>query len=309
MRKLVAWAVLWASATAWAQQPAPGCTVLGTLFEVLSGTPCKSADQTAPQTAPQPPASQRTWQTPPNLDTPENLAALVGDIRDRYSKLDLSRATFDDFPACYKELQPYERYRHYINSGFDELQRKCEQQTQPLADDFQQQLAAAAKERREAAERERAAAAAAEKQKDAAQRANAIAQLRSGQRAPINCAQYMVTKGQDHPEALNAPVMAAAYQAPVGLGQFLGVVDQINGDTFVISGKIPDLMRLAVNPPDNTILVVGKDARVFNGQAIQVGAMVQGFATQSATRTVQLQNGRSSTVAVMRAVCLMPWGK
>ena len=113
----------------------------------------------------------------------------------------------------------------------------------------------------------------------------------------------MVTKGANI-DSLNASVMVAAYQAPTGVGPFLGAVDQINGDTLVLSGKLPGLFQLVARPPDNSILEIDKSARIFNGSAIRMGGVVEGFATQIGTRSVKLVNGSTSTVAVMRAVCI-----
>ncbi|MDP3799769.1 MAG: hypothetical protein Q8R06_21945 [Polaromonas sp.] len=314
MKNVIVLAALWAGANAFAQQPDSGCQVanvlLGALFNAKGAIPCDTPAQTGQPsqgTAQQPtPSANQRWGPMNNeLDTPENLVAMLNNIRKRYEQLDLTKPHLiasDEF--CMDEMQRYRRYSNILNSGYDQLQAKCQQQSQPIREDFVRRNRLVMQQQKEFSDQQTADSQMRQKKKEADERAVVVAELRSGKRAPNNCSQYMVTKGHNNPEALDAPVMVAAYQSPTGIGRFMGVVDQINDDTFVISGRIPDLMRLAFSPPDNTILIVGKEARVFDGQAIQVGALVQGFATQTGTRTVKLANGRSSTVAVMRAACL-----
>lgn len=242
-----------------------------------------------------------------DLDTPENLAAILNSIRKRYEQLDLTKPHLiasDEF--CMDEMQAYRAYSRVLNSGYDQLQAKCLQQSQPIREDFVRRNRLVMQQQKEFSDQQTADNQTRQKKKEADERAVVVAELRSGKRVPTNCAQYMVTQGHDTPEALLAPVMAAAYQSPKGVGQYFGVVAQIDGENILLSGKVPALFQLAFSPPDNTILVVGKGARVFDGEEIRVGAMVKGYATQTSTRTVKLVNGSSSTIAVMRAMCLAP---
>jgi hypothetical protein len=135
-------------------------------------------------------------------------------------------------------------------------------------------------------------------QDDAAKRA-LYADLRAGKRKPEDCSQYLVTKGLD-PETAKAPVMRAAYQSPQGAGGFVGEVTQIAGDTLYL--KAASTLFGQVGAP-LSIVVLGRDAQIYKGENIRVGAAIEGFATQTGTRNVTLTNGAGTTVAVMKAIC------
>lgn len=115
----------------------------------------------------------------------------------------------------------------------------------------------------------------------------------------------MIAKGHD-PDTFKAPMMNVAYQPPTGIVQFLGVVERVDGGTIILNGRIPDILRLLINPPEHTIAKTGKDAQVFAEDRIQAGAMLEGFATQSGTQTVRLASGATATVAVMAVLCMQP---
>lgn len=314
MRKLLVSLVLLVGASAWAQQPEPGCQIANALFGALfkapgNAIPCGPAGantgNAAQPQSPNPVARAGESRGMNNeLDTADNLAQLLETVRARYAQLDPEKRNViasDEF--CLDAMKVYSRYQSILNSGYDQLQRRCIVQSEPIRRAFFEQSNIAQKKAMEANDRERAAQEKARVKKEADEVNAVVADLRSGKKIPTNCSQYMVTKGANI-DSLNASVMVAAYQAPTGVGPFLGAVDQINGDTLVLSGKLPGLLQLVARPPANSILEIDKSARIFNGGAIRMGGVVEGFATQIGTRSVKLVNGSTSTVAVMRAVCI-----
>lgn len=289
-------------ATASFAQADPGCQIanalLGALLKNQVTAPCGQQPVQRNRVIPQAPDVSLV-----DLDTPERLAAVMSNIRIKYARLDLGKPrTIGSSEFCDEELKPLLNYRADVRSGYKELLTKCLDEERPIRVEFVE----ANKRTMEQAKQQQLAEKDAEKRiQEQAQRL-LITDLKSGKVPAANCAQFMVTKGYDDPATAAASVMAVAYQAPLGAGRFLGRVERIDSGTIVLSGNIPAIFRLTINVPDNAILLTDKSTRVFNGEAVQIGSMIQGFATQTGTKNVTLVNGKSSTVAVMKAICVSP---
>lgn len=131
-----------------------------------------------------------------------------------------------------------------------------------------------------------------------------LSEVKAGKRKPANCDQLMATRGFDK-DALRTQVAVPAHAIPKGLGQYVGVVEQMNGAALVLN------MAAALGPlagmlagTTHTVLQTGRDTYTFNGEKIRIGTFVDGYAEQTGTRNITLANGRVMTVAVLRAVCL-----
>lgn len=293
---------------AYAQQPDTGCqaanAIFGAIFKGQAGVPCPvGTGNLSAQPQAQPNGAQ-PGRPSFYVDTPENLATIMRNVRVKYGQLDPSKPSFAYLEFCETEMKQFDRYRNVLYSGYDELKKKCEDQTKPMDDDYKQRVQVAAQQTKAEYERGLKADVVARQQKEANDRTAIIAELRAGKRAPTNCTQYMAIKGYENPENLSAPVMRVAYQAPTGVGKFAGVITQMDGNTMALSGRVSGSVRNEIDPPDNTILLVTSDTRVINGEGIQVGALVQGYATQVGKRTVKLASGQASTVAEIRAICV-----
>lgn len=280
-------------------QADPACelakAVIGSLFRGTRAAPCSPSKPTAGTTG-------ATYSG--GIDTPENEQRVRTGLEEIYRSMDPSRLEQDPsagLDACMRAMQPFARFERMLDSRYDELNKKCASMQAPM----QQQLQTAAAESRATRAQAKAAEQHSQQQQESERVAQIVAELKAGTRKPANCAQYMLTKGHD-PEALSAPVMHVAYRAPTGIGIFTGVVDRIEGGTIVLNGRIPDLMRLSVNPPEHMLAIAGKDSQVFGGDRIAAGRMLEGFAVQSGTRSVTLSDRRVITVAVMSVHCMQP---
>jgi hypothetical protein len=249
------------------------------------------------------------------LDTPDNVERVRRSLTETFNSLDpalLNRDASAGSDACMKAMQPFDRYRNYLNSGYDELNAKCGEMAKPMyqayvdkarsAYSLSEQAKADAQKAamRRDVEIERAA-----KQREADQVAEATAQLRSGKQKPTNCSQYMVAKGHD-PKSIDKSVMDVAFQPPAGVGQFLGRVERIENNAIVLNDRIPDIMRVGVNIPEHTIVRTAKDAQIFAGDRIRTGATVFGYGTQIGTQNVKLASGAAATIAVVSVACMQP---
>lgn len=285
-----------------AQPQDAGCqianAVLGSLFKGSKGVPCgPAANGTTP-----PHASAGNGTYAGGIDTAENERRVKASLESTYRSLDpgsLDQDPSAGLDACMKAMQPFSRFERMMDSRYEELSRRCSAMQGPM----QQQLITAAAELRASREQSKATAKLSAEQQETERVAQIVSELKAGTRKPTNCAQYMVTKGHN-PEQLTAPVMHAAYIAPSGIGIFVGNVDRVDGGTIYLNGRVPDLMRLSINPPDHMIAIALRDAQVFAGERISAGAMVEGFAVQSGTRTVTLSDRRTATVAVMSVQCM-----
>lgn len=319
MKKLFALGLLVAVSPCFSQAD-PGCQFANTLLGALGGRnlgslPCKTAETPTPAAPNRPAAaSQPLFST---LYNPQNVQRIVQAVRDKLGRLDpLSTETLE-VPSCEAEMAStpaaykpavYGSFRNDIY-GYDLLQRECESQTAAEFAEFRRKLRNADHQRflarKAAEERAQAALEAKQRERAAADEQVAIAELRSGKRKPENCQSFMIAKGMD-PAKLKSQVMAVAYKAPTGLGEFVGVVTQMDADGMLLSGNIPARFRLAFSPPPSAFLLTGKSTMVFEPERIQVGAVVYGYATQSGTRNGVTVSGQGSTVAVMQSFCIQP---
>ena len=134
------------------------------------------------------------------------------------------------------------------------------------------------------------------------------ADLRSGRRAPENWRQCAVAKGLD--KKPSTEVMFPALVSPKGEGLFVGKVSQIDGQVIYLTGGryALDLFGFnTVESPENSVVTITKNTRLFDPGQIRVGANVAGNAVQARAQSVQLVNGASSTIAVMQATCMGPF--
>lgn len=287
-----------------AQPQDAGCqianAVLGSLFKGSKGVPC--GPSAGGSTTPPGPAGSSAYAG--GIDTAENEQRVRASLENTYQAIDPSMLDQDPsmgLDSCMKALQPFARFERMLDSRYDELSRRCATIQAPM----QQRLQAKATELRRTREQLKADTQRAEQQQETDRIAQIVAELKAGTRKPSNCAQYMVTKGLN-PEALDAQVMHVAYRAPTGIGIFVGNIERIDGNTIYLNGRIPDLMRLSVNPPEHMIAITSKETQAYDGSRITAGGMLEGFATQTGTRTVTLTDRRVVTVAVMSVRCMQP---
>ncbi len=289
-------------------QQDPGCeaarAVMGSLFGNSRIPPCNSSGPQGPQgpgtTAPM----TGTRPSGRGVDTPENSERVRASLVQIYGSLDPTLPLRDataGMDACITAMRPFENARNFMNSGFNELNARCNELMKPMYQAYVDRARAGYR----ANEQAKADADKAAEQQEADRVARIVAELKAGQRQPTSCAEYMVTKGVD-PAGVNAPVMHVAYQAPTGLGLFRGNVERIEGSTIFLSGRIPDVMRLTLNPPDHMIVKTNRDTKVYAGERVRPNGLLEGFATQSGTQAVTLTTGRVVTVAVLTPVCMQP---
>ena len=249
------------------------------------------------------------------LDTPENVERVKRSLTEFFGSLDpasIYRGTSVGYDACTSAMTPFDRYKNFLNSGYDELNAKCGEMVKPLIQAYSDKARNASKAREQAnadaqtaATQREAEAQKAAKQLEADRIAEVTAQLRSGKQKPTNCAQYMVAKGHDV-KSIDKSVMDVAFQPPAGVGQFLGRVERIENNTIVLNDRIPDIMRVGVNIPEHTIVRTAKDAQIFAGERIRTGATVFGYGTQVGTQNIKLASGAAATIAVVSAACMQP---
>ncbi|WP_371435030.1 hypothetical protein [Polaromonas sp.] len=251
------------------------------------------------------------------LYTPQNVQRIVQSVKTDLSLIDPTSPEVPDLPSCAKEMSKFPpEYQPRVSGnfrndvyGYDVLQRECEQQTQGAFTQFHARRREAGQQRlvaqKEVEQRTQVAADTQKAKADAAQEKVINAELRSGKRAPVNCPDYAIAKGMD-PDTLKAPVMHVAYSAPKGLGQFVGVIAQMDSEIVVLTGNIPEAYRLMGRPADNFILTLNRNTKVFDPEQIRVGTVVVGYATQTGTRSATLRNGVATTVAVMSGFCWQP---
>jgi hypothetical protein len=153
--------------SAWAQQPEPGCQIanalFGALFKSPGALPCSPAGSDAATATPAPVGTsvfrgRESREMNNELDTPDNLAKLIENVRTRYAQLDPEKRhviASDEF--CMDAMKVHSRFQSILNSGYDPLQRKCIEQSEPIRSAFFDRSAAAQKKAMEADDRQRAA--------------------------------------------------------------------------------------------------------------------------------------------------------
>lgn len=237
-----------------------------------------------------------------SVDIPENLALLTSNIKSRLDTMDPLRA--NDIlllSMCQQEMRPLASMANVMDSGYDELKTKCEAETRGYLNEFQtRRVAAHEKQRKEQIE----VATRAEEQKkqgEAAEEKAAVAELRSGKRQPVDCPQWMVVKGRDLKD-LNARVTEVSYQPPRGTGSFSGRVEQINGDTMLLSDQ--PIIRIRGATQGYMAIKIDRQAQLFNADKIKVNSVVEGYATQVGTRTLRLTNGAANPAPELLVSCM-----
>jgi len=310
-----------------AQQSDPGCDIanalLGALLKSRPNTPCTRANEMpAPQSvsdalsaldsgpAAATPAPATAQPSPPStftrrgrsVDIPENLALLKSKVKGRLETLDPLRASdIQLLSLCAEEMKPLGSMRDIIDSGYDELKAKCEAGVRQDVQQYRERKVALSEQRRQAQIDEAARAeAAAQQKKDEADR-QAIAELRTGKRQPVNCAQWMVVKGHELKD-LNARVTEVSYQPPRGIGNFSGRVEQINGDTMLLSDQ--PIMRMPGSVQGYMAIKIDRHAQLFNADQIKINSIVEGYATQVGTRNVRLTSGSSRPTPELLVSCM-----
>lgn len=237
-----------------------------------------------------------------NVDIPENLALLKSKVKSRLEAMDPFRTNdIALFSLCKQEMRPLASMENVMNSGYDELKAKCEAETSVYLSEFQTRRETAyEKRRKDQIEAEARADEQKEQVKEAEERA-AIAELRSGKRQPVNCPQWMVVKGRELKD-LNARVTEVSYQPPRGIGSFSGRVEQIDGDTMLLSDQ--PIMRMRGSVQGYMAIKLDRHAQLFNADQIKINRIVEGYATQVGTRNVRLTSGLSRPTPELLVSCM-----
>jgi hypothetical protein len=236
-----------------------------------------------------------------NVDTPQNLAVLKARVTERIDRADPLRANeLELMQSCNPEMKPLAAFETVMGTGYDELKAKCEIEAREAMKGFYARREVALRERR-AAQANAQASAEAEKQKQEEEEyAKVVSELRAGRRQPINCMQWMTVKGHDIKQ-LVAPVTEIAYQPPKGIGAFMGRVEQISGDTMLLSDQ--PIIRFRGQEQGYMVINFDKNTKVFDGSQIKVGSVIQGYATQSGSRNLRMTNGGSKPAPVLLGAC------
>lgn len=236
-----------------------------------------------------------------NVDTPENLDLLRSKVRARIEAASLSQTSeLALMQLCEEEMRPLSAFKTVMGTGYDQLRAKCETEAREPIRQFQERQAATARQRRESAAAAVAAQEADKKAQEEREYTLAMAELRAGKRAPVNCQQWVAAGGKD-PRTLDAPVTQVAYQAPQGIGPYSGRVEQINGDTMLLSDQ--PIIRMRGTPQGYMVVTVAR-AKVFHGSQIKVGTVVEGFASQTGSRTMKMTDGSGQQTPVLLATCI-----
>lgn len=252
----------------------------------------------------------------------ENRASIDANVNEYYARPQTSGNATTEAQFCQQEMLRFGRSRNLIrldaankgiSSGYDELQEYCFKSAGMAANRVDQQL----RDQRAVADRQRQQsvehAAQAEKARTTAQDKKLRDDLVSGKSVPETCVAHMIAKTKNPHPNLDADVMHVAYQRPAGYGSFLGKVEEISGNTFRLSGHVATGMfalevALGGNAPPssipNTIVVLQSGAKVFNGETIHVGSVVEGIAVQTGSREVRPVAGAAVQLAELRAVCM-----
>lgn len=237
------------------------------------------------------------------IDTPENLALLKTRMAERLRRMGPSASPMELMGACRIEMEPLSAYQSVIASGYDELMRKCEAEQRAAIAQVQANREQLARDQREASERARAEREAAEKETEKEEIRVLTAELRAGKRQPINCAQWMLVKGQD-PQSLDANVTEVSLQPPQGTGSFAGSVEQINGGTLLLQNQ--PLFRTPGERNKFYVAAVTKETKLFGADRIKIGTVIAGFATQSGTRSLGMTDGSVQQSPILRVSCAQP---
>lgn len=236
-----------------------------------------------------------------NVDTPENLDLLKSKVRARIEAANSSQTSeFALMQLCEEEMRPLSAFKTVIGTGYDQLRAKCDMEAREPIREFQERQIASARLRRESEAAAAAAQQADEKAREEREYTLAMAELRAGKRDPVNCQQWVAAGGKD-PRTLDAPVTEVAYQAPKGVGHYSGRVEQINGDTMLLSDQ--PILRMRGTPQGYMVVTVTR-AKVFHGAQIKVGSVVEGFASQTGSRTMKMTDGSAQQAPVLLATCM-----
>ena len=319
MKYLIVAALVVAPAVA-AAQADPGCdaanALLGALLKSRSSIPCKpSVDVQSPSAQTSPLQGQDSAPVPQasgapstftrrgrSVDTPENLTLVLAKVKARLETMDPSSGSdITLLSLCATELRPLQSMRDVIGSGFEQLQGKCEAAARQEVQQYRERAIGLQQQRRQAqvAEAARAQATAAEKEQE--EERVMAAELRAGRRQPVNCAQWFAAKGQDA-RALVTPVTEIAFQRPQGTGPFEGRVEKIEGQTLLISDQ--PIIRMRHKEQGYLVVNIDSKAQVFNGSRIKLNSVVNGFATQTGTRSLRMTDGSSKQSPILEVVCL-----
>jgi hypothetical protein len=236
-----------------------------------------------------------------NVDTPENLALLKSRVAARIDAADpSSTGDLALMHMCKEEMAPLAAFERVIGTGYDELRAKCEVEAREPMNRFHDRQATNARQRRDAQAAAAARQQAEKSEQEERERLEVMTELRSGKRKPVTCQQWIAANGQD-PKDLNAQVMQIAYEAPKGVGYFMGRVEQINGDTMLLADQPIIRMRGA---PQGYMVVSVAAAKIFGGSEIKLGTVVDGFANQTGKRTMKMTDGSGQQAPVLVATCM-----
>jgi hypothetical protein len=261
----------------------------------------RSAPAPTPQADGAPPTTGGFNRVGRNVDTPENLDLLKSKVRARIEASSPSQTNeLALMQLCEEEMRPLSAFKTVIGTGYDELRAKCEMAAQEPIREFQERQIASARQRRESEATAAAAHEADKKAQEEREYTRAMAELRAGKRQPVNCQQWVAANGQD-PRTLDAPITEVAYQPPQGIGHYSGRVEQINGDTMLLSDQ--PILRMRGTPQGYMVVTLAR-AKIFHGAQIKVGTVVEGFASQTGSRTMRMTDGSGQQAPVLLATCM-----
>ncbi|MDB5871811.1 MAG: hypothetical protein JWQ07_1253 [Ramlibacter sp.] len=237
-----------------------------------------------------------------NVDTPQNLAVLKARVTERIDGADLLRANeIELLQSCKAEMKPFAAYEIVMGTGYDELKAKCEVEAREAMKSFYTRRGVAFNEQKAAQVNAQAKAEVERQKREDEEVAKAVNELRTGKRQPDNCPQWMTVKGHDVKQ-LAAPVTEVAYQPPQGIGGFMGRVEQIDGDTMLLSDQ--PIIRFRGQAQGYMVINIDKHAKVFNGSRIKVGSVIEGYATQSGSRNLHMTSGAAKPAPILLVTCV-----
>lgn len=227
-----------------------------------------------------------------SIDTAENLERVVAEVR-RKLRFDPGYRKPEDW--CESELwaAKVQNLNNMGGSGYAELRGKCAATL--IGDETARNAAVAdAEQRRRQIEKDTNAAARAHADDFEARRVQLESDLIAKKRAPVNCAQWVLSNGLSAQTLRGNAVSEVALRAPTGLGRFTAQVEQIDGETLLVR-----------TPSDqHAIILIPKSAQLYDDNRLRVQSKADVVGTQSGTRVLQRANGTSVKVAVVTAACL-----
>lgn len=205
---------------------------------------------------------------------------------------------------CRETLESnYGNKRQQAPNGWDEAASKCNARLKPKLDAFNAYADQLAKDVADDQKEKQRAEDEKERNSERA-RLKLIDDLQTGKVQPEDCRQFATSKKLGN--SLNSNVMAAALEAPKGMGQFYGRLEQIEGKVLGISSRVPNIMGTAALLPRFTVIRLDDSTAVFNGGNIRVGSIINGFGTQVDSKVLTFQDGSKFQAAVIKAACINP---